>query len=217
MAYNFPDSSAEHMLIASCPISAFPCSMSAWFRADVLGAAPNTVLGWAASGGSTAQCRLYVTSSAIIAAKTGGGNTTTATGGAVSTGVWYFGGATFYTGNNDVWLNTTKTNGTGSATWNTNMDRGGIGVWARSSLTDYWDGDICEPAIWNVQLSDAEMNALAAGACPLTIRPSGLVFYRDLLGTVTFPNLGPLCSAVNSPTVVAHPPTPMHVGVRSAA
>lgn len=55
---------------------------------------------------------------------------------------------------------------------------------------DYYEGadqnfqdiDLADLAIWNVALTDAEVAALAAGASPLSIRPSNLVAYYPLYG-----------------------------------
>jgi len=50
-----------------------------------------------------------------------------------------------------------------------------------------FEGSICEPAIWNVALTDAEVAQLAAGASPLVVRPQNLVFYVPYLGALREP------------------------------
>lgn len=44
------------------------------------------------------------------------------------------------------------------------------------------NGAVAEAAVWNVVLDATERAALAAGVCPLLIRPSALVFYSALDG-----------------------------------
>jgi len=50
------------------------------------------------------------------------------------------------------------------------------------SATIEWDGDIDEFAIWDVDLAVWEIEALAAGANPLTVRPGNLVASVPLRG-----------------------------------
>lgn len=46
-----------------------------------------------------------------------------------------------------------------------------------STPADYWSGPLFWPAIWNVALSDAEVELLAKGECPIFIRPQNLVYF----------------------------------------
>lgn len=55
-----------------------------------------------------------------------------------------------------------------------------IGQDIRSNVGSYADGKIADVAVWDVALSDAEIQALAAGASPLLIRPASLVFYLPM-------------------------------------
>jgi|GEM_PF-5808359 len=50
--------------------------------------------------------------------------------------------------------------------------------------TRNWPGYIDLPAAWNIQLTEADVAALAAGAHPAMIRPEALIFASDLGATV---------------------------------
>lgn len=50
------------------------------------------------------------------------------------------------------------------------------------SLDIYSQNDVAHWGIWNVALSDSEVASLAAGFCPLLVRPSSLVAYYPLGG-----------------------------------
>lgn len=52
------------------------------------------------------------------------------------------------------------------------------------STAAYWDGDIAELAIWNGVLTAGEHVALATGAAPSFVRPSGFVAYQPFLAGV---------------------------------
>jgi hypothetical protein len=51
-----------------------------------------------------------------------------------------------------------------------------------TSSGDPWDGNVAHFAGWDAVLSTAERVALAAGACPLVIRPANLQIYLPLIG-----------------------------------
>lgn len=48
--------------------------------------------------------------------------------------------------------------------------------------TNWYTGDAAEIGIWNVALDAAEIAALAAGVCPLLVRPTSLVSYWPIIG-----------------------------------
>ena len=69
----------------------------------------------------------------------------------------------------------------------------------------FFDGFLSEAAIWNVVLTDSEIASLAKGFSPRRIRPQSLVFYAPLLRNLQDLRKGLALTAVNSPTVAAHP------------
>ena len=69
------------------------------------------------------------------------------------------------------------------------------------------DGRIAEAAIWNVELTDAEVAILGKGFSPPFIRPESLVFYAPLIRDEDDDRVGGLSlTAYNTPTIASHPP-----------
>jgi len=60
------------------------------------------------------------------------------------------------------------------------VDRIRIGEWS-STWSRPFDGMIAECAIWNVALSDGDIQAMASGLTPTLIRPDSLVSYYPLV------------------------------------
>ena len=62
-----------------------------------------------------------------------------------------------------------------------NIDTLGIGclAWNEIALGDHMDGQIFEPTVWDVALTDTEIKALAAGADPLSIRRNDIYSFSD--------------------------------------
>lgn len=76
-----------------------------------------------------------------------------------------------------------KGSNTTSITLNASANRIAVGRQMRSTPRQPFRGCIAYPAIWNVALTDVEVDLLAAGASPLTIRRQNLVFYIDDMNT----------------------------------
>lgn len=62
------------------------------------------------------------------------------------------------------------------------VDNMAVGRLHDASPNWYFDGRIAECAVWDAELTDAEMAALASRASPLTIRPQSLVAYWPIYG-----------------------------------
>jgi len=72
-----------------------------------------------------------------------------------------------------------------------------------------FDGDICHAAIWDKPLTAGEIESLANGINPLTIRSDGLLFYAPLNGQdPEYDVIGGLDLTVNGPTKAEEPPIP---------
>jgi hypothetical protein len=86
----------------------------------------------------------------------------------------------------------------------------------RSILGNYYNGSLADVAVWNSNLSAANMASLGAGVSPPTIRPDALVYYykgQDNDGDVDW--WGQLNgTAVNTPTYEQHPPIIYPGGLR---
>ena len=84
-------------------------------------------------------------------------------------------------------------------------DRTAIGQSADSSPDQYMDGRIAEAAIWNTDLTDAEIAMVATGLSPRHVRPGNLVFYMPLWVDEDNDLVGGLhLTAFNNPTVEDH-------------
>lgn len=109
----------------------------------------------------------------------------------------------------DVNLDDTVTSGTSSVTFE---GYDSIQVGARntsaSAFTNYMNGSACSVAMWDVALSAAECKSLNAGFSPRRVRPQSLKVYAPLIRSlqvlVNAVTTGDF-TAVNSPTVSAHP------------
>jgi hypothetical protein len=89
-------------------------------------------------------------------------------------------------------------------TWNTVS----IGALVRSSVAGWYYGSLAETGLWNVALTQAELDQLAAGYSPLFVRPQSLVAYWPLFGRATdeedWDGAYPLTNT-GSATVADHP------------
>lgn len=98
-----------------------------------------------------------------------------------SANVWFHACAVF-----DITTGTDRAafiNGGSKGTQTTDRTPAGIAETIIADNTLGPNGIIAEAAIWNVNLTDAEVAALARGVSPLRIRPGNLVFYAPLWGT----------------------------------
>lgn len=87
----------------------------------------------------------------------------------------------------------------------TNLNSVNIGASRRQTVTDnYFDGSIAEVGIWNADLTQAEVGALADGMSPQLVRPQNLRVYIPLIRS-TLDLKGLSLTTTGSPTVSAHP------------
>ena len=72
---------------------------------------------------------------------------------------------------------------------------------------NFTDGRIAEVGMWDTTLTDAEVASLAAGYCPLFVRPQNLVAYWPLIRDRDIDIVGGYdLTAYGSPTIAAHCP-----------
>jgi hypothetical protein len=103
-----------------------------------------------------------------------------------------------------VWLNNVSaSNSTAAGTpTNSNMT---IGAFRRGTPINHFDGLLAEIGVWDVELTDREIQSLSKGFSPRRIRPQSLFAYIPLVR-----NLQELRSALsltntNGATVADHP------------
>ena len=70
-----------------------------------------------------------------------------------------------------------------------NIDRTTIGRRDNIESSNAFDGLVGHVAIWNIDLTDAEVRILAAGADPRTVRPDNLIAYWPLNGRTPEPDI----------------------------
>ncbi len=188
MARNFVAASSQSLSNATPVVTGSPCSFSVWFNATSAVTAQGILSVGADTSannrnnislnGSGAGAKLSFTN-ADNAASVNASSTAT-----YSANVWnHAGGVWTDATTHIVYLNGTST--TGATTSIGSMTGGNISIVGRRAsggTPNFFDGNIAEAAIWNVALSATDMAALAAGVCPLLIRPDALVFYSPLQG-----------------------------------
>lgn len=84
----------------------------------------------------------------------------------------------------------------------------------------YFEGRLCEGALWNVTLDAAEVAALAKGFSPQMVRPSALKFYAPLVNEA-LDRRNSYAGTVTGASVIAHPrmiyPAKSKIGFPAAA
>ena len=229
MAYLFTEGSLMYLEVDSIPVTVMPLTMACWARVTDVSSAfiymsiqdkdvSDQRFALFAAGLATGDpIRAQIRSGATA-------NASTTTGFTANT--WHHAAGVFTSSTSrDVFLNG---GGKGSNTTNitpTGLDRISIGRFGDSTPGNYMDGDIAEPAIWNVALTDDEIAWLAEGYSPITLthRLANLVWYRDLIRNLDRPSIGSdNLTAFNSPTVSAHtrmyyPAPPMIISIPVAA
>ena len=233
MARLFDDGSSQYLRIDSAVLVAEPLTMAYWFNtnAGALGNAQRMIgisHGAAIGGRSKWAIHIRANAAGIIAQKTDSvavsGNAIST--GSVSTNTWMHAAGVF---TNDtsraVYLNGSEdTNATDISTDFT-ADTTAIGAYYTADAgEDFLSGMEAEVGIWNVALTQAEINVLKTGFSPLAVRPQSLVSYWPVIGR-TSPEIdivgGYDMTLINGPTVADHPPmmylvSPMIVYVPTA-
>ena len=183
MARSF-DGTSQYLNIDSAVISTFPCTLAGWCYKTDTGANGCIV----AVGNSTAdeQFRLnYNGSEDMIAASESviGGQDTATSSGAGANNVWTHGAAVFRTSTSrDAYRNGANKGSDTNANIPLLLDRTRIGELANTDTGQFFPGYLADVAIWNIDLSDTDVAALAKGVSPLHIRPDYLVAYWPLAG-----------------------------------
>lgn len=187
MARDF-DGTADYLLASVSPVTALPVTLACWLQSDQTAAdqvvmsigdsgANNRVqIVYAGSGTDTIQAASVTTAAAVGSSLSG-----TTPG----TGVWMHAGAVFVnTASRFAYLDgvagaeNTSTRDPGAASW----DYVALAARNSTSIGGFFNGKVAEAAIWNADLTAAEMAQLAAGFSPIMVRPQSLVFYAPLFG-----------------------------------
>jgi hypothetical protein len=182
VARNFVRASNQALTSSSVPVTAVPLTIACW------GAAANSVFQtgvdlWDGNAGSPDRFGLFFAGNAsrVIRARSDQGGTEASANSATgyTAGVWCHAAAVFASSTSrTAYLNGAA--GTTNTTSNTpsGVSRTDIGGSTGNSMS----GQLAEIGVWSVALEASEIAALAAGACPLLVRPDSLVSYWPLMG-----------------------------------
>lgn len=211
MGRTFASASSEYGSIAAAAVTAYPATLSCWVRPTTTGAGQIFM----AVGGAANASRVQLAIAPGAQAVAGAADTTGATVGSaistatLSTGTWYhilgtFASSTaralFINGSADGTNTTAVTLGTLDTTYAAARNNSG-------TIVGYFNGSLAEGAVWDVELTAAEIASLAAGATPRLIRPASLRAYVPLFGQLSpEPNpIGLSMTLFNTPSTIDHP------------
>lgn len=218
MAVSLTSAGGDFLRLGSAVTSGVPLTMACWFNMDNITAAHALI--WIGDGGSTNR---YIT---LIAAGNVSGDPVRLFIHSHGAGTNIADSTTGYSGSTwhhaaGVVVSMTEAyafidggskgsdNG-GSPNDPFAWDRTTIGYIDDSTPGSNADGDIAEAAIWDTNLSDAEIAWLATGASPLSLthRLANLVMYKPLIAGTNneFYNIGGTFTEQGTPSYVAHAP-----------
>lgn len=226
MARSFARASSQYLEIASnLGITGEPLSLALWYRyvtttgAHALGGLYNV----GSTGGSYG---LFVAGDVandpLRAWKVSDGGTGSAyaQGGNNSVNKWTFGGASYVSDTSRFCYKDTSSGSSGTNVADPTPSNWLLGAQRQSGgYSNYVDGAIAYPAVWNIDLTNEEWLMLAAGAHPFTVRPGNLIAFwpldeksggaRDIVGGYD------LTASTSEPTWVPDPPILMRRPARS--
>ncbi len=206
MARQFVSASSRYLEIDQAPVTIAPMTVSLWFNMQI----DLQVLLWIGDKDVTTDYWEMVTLSGSLQWTAQDSSPTGVSISGVSSNVWEHACAIEVSSNSRyVFLNGVKSaEGTVEKTPD-NADRIAIGRRATSSPGLYADSSIAEVAIWDVVLVDEEVEGLAAGDSPFSVRPLSLRNYWTIFGSVS-PEIDLIrgfdLTLFNAPVVSDHPP-----------
>ncbi len=211
MARNFVASSSQYLSGTIAAVAA-PYSMWVWARPGAAGMGTNRVimaLSQAGSGDGKSRRFVLLSTDKVLYQDHDGTNAgTIITSGAVSSGTLYgIGASSSGVASRILYaLGETITDTTSITVTGINL----MSFGRREAFADqYYDGDIAEAALWNIDLTATEMAMLNLGISPLLVRPSSLVSYWNLYGTYSPERDRMVANAsltlTNSPVQAVHP------------
>jgi len=186
MARNLASTSSQYLENGAAVITTEPVTLACRFRVPSLPGAAQTLLGLSQSGG-TARCLLQVSSNnklTVFSGATGNGATGTVEHATtLSTNTWYSGVGVFAsTSSRLCYLDNVASSVSTTTVSMSGVNRTNVGARYNTTIGTFFNGLVAEAAIWSVALDVAEIAALAAGSCPLLVRPGALAAYWPLIG-----------------------------------
>jgi hypothetical protein len=217
VARRFTAASSEFLTASGSPVTAYPLTLSAHFRANNHpgNGAEQCLMAVDASGADALQqIVIRGTSGSAIAIRARTRNTGNAAAQSSTTttadAAWHHAAGGFasatsrlaYLDGGAAGSNTTN------IAFNAGINRVDIGVERYNAISpvNYLNNDLAEAAIWSTDLTATEIAILARGVSPLLVRPTALVFYAPILGRYSpEPDVrGGLSLTVTGTTVADH-------------
>lgn len=181
MAWEFDNDAANYLQVNAAPVSSGPLTLFAWARP--VASREQTILEVGEAGqitGIRLQGNIANLARCEINDDDDDGSVGNASG--FTNDVWHSVCGVFHsTTSRFCYIDgLTAGEGTFEVAWPTAMDVTMIGVENAATLVTPFEGGIAEAAIWNLALTLAESDMLAAGMTPLMVRPDALVGYWPL-------------------------------------
>lgn len=178
--------SSSYLEEAAAGVTAAQLTLAGWFNFSNI-TADHCIVSVCDSGSATNYFHVVAAGSVAgdpiqAAARSNSANGFTATSTGYSANTWQHAAGVFSsTTGRASYLNAGSSGSNSTSVTPANLNRTGIGVRNGSSRTAFAAGMIAEVAIWNVALTTAELEALAAGHPPHKVRLAGLVRYWPLV------------------------------------
>ncbi len=185
MAYELSSAGGQYMEVVYSKTSliptAYPVTLACWFYiASGVGTTPHALVGLNDGSGNGQSLQVNAAGNLLASSRVGSTSSSAAiSSSTVTQGTWQHAAGVFTGGSSrTVYLDGASNSSTNTRTWVT-VDRVSIGRRIVSEAT--LDGRIAEAAIWTVALTASEINSLAKGLSPLSVRPSALLHYSPLV------------------------------------
>lgn len=208
MAYECLNASLQHFTFPALNVSVPPVTFSMWINTASIVAKDTALFCWRGTT-NTAVLLTYVAPNWQVRYFVNNGlQWQTATGLNVATGLWQHVCVAIETSQARLYLDGTLFT---NSTTHTSASINTTGYLARDPLVSpthtSYNGSIAEAAMWTTALPHAECLALAKRMSPLLMknRLHDLIFCKDLVRDADR-GIGATVTAVNSPTIVPHPP-----------
>lgn len=189
MARLFDDASTQRLETATVPVTAVPFTLACWGRSNDA-TVDQAAISLCISSAANERCGLIFAGAQVgdfiwayhddLSGLPGGASAQTSSG--FTANQWTHAAAVFDTGSTTAYINGGSAVTDGDAPTIGAIDRYAVGRFSDSTPSAYFSGDLAEVAVWNAALTPAEITSLAAGVCPLLVRPDALVSYVPLVG-----------------------------------
>ena len=177
MALEVGKDTSNDWVSTNVPISAYPFTFSCWYYYPSIPGSTKCIFSFCDSGAANKINSVYTNSNDIYEYinSTGGGSTPNQIG----TGWWHFALVARSTTDRSFFLDGTRYNHTTNLSLGTGSNNWTIGHFCDSTPSGHMGAGYyaAESGIWDVDLEDDEVEALAGGLAPIGVRPGDLLRY----------------------------------------